>query len=106
MTAGCHAGLDPASTGAGPRWIAGQARNVERCFSSSNDTISPAMALAATVGGLASHTWPGPERPGKLRLIALTVTCKGLVEDPGPQLAQAPQEGWSISAPMAAKVRS
>ena len=32
------------------------------------------MALAATVAGLASHTCPGPERPGKLRLIALTVT--------------------------------
>jgi hypothetical protein len=31
------------------------------------------MALAATVGGLASHTFPGPDRPGKLRLIALTV---------------------------------
>jgi hypothetical protein len=27
------------------------------------------MALAATVGGLASQTCPGPERPGKLRLI-------------------------------------
>ena len=46
-----------------------------RCaISSANDTSRPAMALAATVAGLASHTWPGPERPGKLRLIALTVT--------------------------------
>jgi len=33
-----------------------------------------ALALAATVGGLASHTCPGPERPGKLRLMALIVT--------------------------------
>ena len=30
--------------------------------------------LAITVGGLASQTWPGPLRPGKLRLIAVTVT--------------------------------
>ncbi len=48
------------------------------------------MALATTVGRLASQTWPGPERPGKLRLIALTVTCDASVEDSGPQLAQAP----------------
>ena len=43
-------------------------------ISSSNDTSSPAIALAATVAGLASQTAPGPERPGKLRLMALTVT--------------------------------
>jgi hypothetical protein len=42
--------------------------------SSSNEVRRPAMALAATVGGLASQTCPGPERPGKLRLMALTVT--------------------------------
>jgi hypothetical protein len=44
-----------------------------RSRSSSNEQSFPAMALAATVGGLASHTFPGPDRPGKLRLIALTV---------------------------------
>ena len=59
------------------------------------------MALAATVGGLASQTCPGPERPGKLRLMALTVTCAASVDDPGPQLAQAPQAGSSSSAPTA-----
>jgi hypothetical protein len=32
------------------------------------------MALAATVAGRASHACPGPLRPGKLRLTALTVT--------------------------------
>ena len=59
-----------------------------------------------TVGGLASHTLPGPDRPGKFRLIALTVTWEGDEDDPGPQFAQAPQEGCSIRAPMASKVRS
>lgn len=63
----------------------------------------PPMALAATVGGLASQTLPGPERPGKLRLMALTVTCSTDVEEPGPQPAQAPQEGCSISAPTRSK---
>jgi hypothetical protein len=51
-----------------------QARRTAPASSSSNDASVPAMALAATVAGLASHTCPGPERPGKLRLIALTVT--------------------------------
>ena len=48
----------------------------ERCISRSCSklTMCPAMALAATVEGLASQTSPGPERPGKLRLMALTVT--------------------------------
>ena len=45
---------------------------------------APAIALAATVGGLASQTWPGPERPGKLRLIALTVTCSAVGRRTGP----------------------
>ena len=53
--------------------------------------------------GLASQTLPGPERPGKLRLIALTVTCSGASEEPGPQLAQAPQEGCRMRAPTASK---
>jgi hypothetical protein len=66
----------------------------------------PASALAMTVGGLASHTLPGPDRPGKLRLMALTVTWEGAVDEPGPQLAQAPQDGCRMRAPMAAKVRS
>jgi hypothetical protein len=30
-----------------------------RAFKSSKDKISPAKALATTVGGLSSHTWPG-----------------------------------------------
>ena len=41
-------------------------------------------STAATVGGLASQTLPGPLRPGKLRLIALTVTCDASVDEPGP----------------------
>lgn len=41
----------------------------------------------------ASQTWSGAQRPGKLRLLALTVTCAASVDAPGPQLAQAPQEG-------------
>ena len=52
-------------------------------FSSSKDMSRPAKALAATVSGLASHTLPGPERPGKLRLMALTVTWSGRWETPG-----------------------
>lgn len=61
------------------------------------------MALAATVGGLASQTLPGPPRPGKLRLMALTVTWPACDEPPGPQLPQAPQEGWSMRAPTCSK---
>ena len=59
-----------------------------------------------TVGGLASQTCPGPLRPGKFRLMALTVIWAGLTDEPGPQLAQAPHEGWSMCAPMAANVLS
>src|SRR6218665_3331128 len=55
--------------------------------------LAPAGPRPPPRAGLASHTWPGPERPGKLRLIALTVTCPASVEEPGPQLAQAPQPG-------------
>jgi hypothetical protein len=68
-------------------------------LSSANDTSSPASALAITVGGLASQTWPGPERPAKLRLIALTVTCEAETDEPGPQLAQAPHDGCRMRAP-------
>ena len=75
-----------------------------RCRKASNDNNSPASALAITVGGLASQTCPGPERPGKLRLMALTVTCDASVDEPGPQLAQAPHEGCKIRTPKAAKV--
>ena len=57
-----------------------------------------------TVGGLASQTLPGPERPGKFRLMALIVTCEASVDDPGPQLAHAPQDGCRMRAPTAAKV--
>src|SRR6218665_27384 len=36
---------------------------------------------------------------GKWGLSAFTVSCPASVEEPGPQLAQAPQPGISISAP-------
>ena len=62
-----------------------------RVLRSPNETISPAIALAATVGGLASQTLPGPERPEKLRLIALIVTSSACEDTPGPHRAQAPQ---------------
>src|SRR3712207_4341516 len=74
-----------------------------RAFSSSKEISSPAIALAATVGGLASQSWPGPPRPGKFRLMALTVTCSERVEVPGPQFAQAPQAGCRMVAPTRAK---
>jgi len=45
-----------------------------RACNSANDASSPASALAMTVGGLASQTLPGPDRPGKFRLMALIVT--------------------------------
>lgn len=73
---------------------------------SSKEINSPANALAITVGGLANHTWPGPDRPGKFRLMALTVTCCAEVDDPGPQLAQAPQDGCSMRTFNAANVLS
>ena len=34
----------------------------------------PGLALAASVAGVASQTRPSPKLPGKLRLMALTVT--------------------------------
>src|SRR5262245_21358749 len=66
--------------------------------------ISPASADAATVYGLARYTCPGPERPGKSRLIALMVTVPGSELAPGPALMQAPHEGPSTSAPTARKI--
>src|SRR5262245_28983951 len=72
--------------------------------SASQLTISPASAEAATVYGLARYTCPGPERPGKLRLIALMVTVAWSELAPGPALMQAPQEGPSTSAPTARKI--
>ena len=78
---------------------------MRRC-KSSNEINSPASALAITVGGLASQTWPGPERPGKFRLMALTVTWAECVDEPGPQLAQAPHEGCKIRTPKAENVLS
>jgi len=62
----------------------------------SQATILPAIALAATVSGLAKYINPGPDRPGKFRLIALTVTWSGLLLTPGPALMQAPQDGSII----------
>lgn len=41
---------------------------------SSKVMIRPAIALATTVGGLASQVLPGPPRPGKFLLIAEMVT--------------------------------
>ena len=61
------------------------------------------MALAATTSGLAKYTWPGPLRPGKLRLIALTVTSDSVNETPGPALMHAPHEGSTSSTPIASK---
>jgi hypothetical protein len=70
----------------------------------SGETIFPAMALAATTSGLARYTLPGPLRPGKLRLIADTVTSSAVKETPGPALMHAPQEGSTSSAPALAKI--
>src|SRR5881394_1170082 len=78
----------------GPPWF--YARDA---INSANDISRPPIALAATVGGLASHTLPGPERPGKLRLMALTVTWSADVDEPGPQPAHAPHDGCRSSAP-------
>ena len=55
--------------------------------------MRPSTALAATVSGEARYSLPGPLRPVKLRLIALTVTWSGVDETPGPQPMQAPQPG-------------
>ena len=55
--------------------------------------MMPVNADAATVSGLAKYSFPGPERPWKLRLIAETVTCSWLIETPGPAPIQAPQPG-------------
>src|SRR5215472_17189165 len=65
----------------------------------SYSTMYPATALAATVNGLAKYICPGPLRPGKLRFCALTTTCSGLVETPGPALMHAPQLGSITRAP-------
>ena len=46
-----------------------------------------------TSGSSSGDTFPGPERPGKFRLIALIVTCAASVDDPGPQFAHAPHAG-------------
>jgi hypothetical protein len=75
------------------RWRLDRAHFVKRCCNSANDAMRPSNALAATVGGLASHTLPGPDRPGKFRLIALMVTCSAWVDEPGPQFAHAPHDG-------------
>ncbi len=53
---------------------------------SSNETSSPAIALAATVGGLASQIWPGPLRPGKFRFCALTVTWSAVRRSAGAEI--------------------
>ena len=42
--------------------------------SGSQTAMWPARAEAAVVNGLARYSCPGPDRPGKFRLIALTVT--------------------------------
>ena len=47
---------------------------------------------------------PGPLRPGKFRFCALTVTCSGLREAPGPALMHAPHEGSISSAPARSKI--
>jgi hypothetical protein len=80
-------------TNAWQAWRDGRIHELYFLFNASKEVREPANALAMTVGGLANQTCPGPERPGKFRLIALTVTWSDDVEEPGPQLAQAPQEG-------------
>ena len=61
--------------------------------------MHPAMALAATVYGLARYICPGPLRPGKLRFCALITIWSGRVETPGPALIHAPQLGSITLAP-------
>ena len=64
--------------------------------SSFHEVMIPVNADAATVSGLARYNFPGPDRPWKLRLIAETVTCSGVIETPGPAPIHAPHPG-SIS---------
>src|SRR3954467_452108 len=68
-------------------------------YTASGPAMRPTTALAATTSGDARYTCPGPERPGKLRLIALTVTCSLSVLTPGPALMHAPHDGLISSAP-------
>ena len=81
----------------GPLKASARARERRGAAARRTTPASPAIALAATVGGLASHTGPGRSGPGKLRLIALTVTWSASVDAPGPQFAHAPHAGCSNS---------
>ena len=67
-------------------------------------SAAQATALAATVNGLARYICPGPLRPGKFRFWALTTTCSGRVETPGPALMHAPQLGSITRAPALWKI--
>src|SRR5688500_10919304 len=67
----------------------------------SHSTILPATADAATVHGDATYSCPGPDRPGKLRLIAEMVTSSFVRDTPGPASMQAPHEGSTKIAPTA-----
>src|SRR5947209_17218716 len=77
---------------------------------SRGSVIVPAMALAATVLGLARNTWAClcPIRPGKLRLVVLMQDMGALsrpnVSDGPPR--QAAQDGWPILAPAERKTSS
>ena len=84
------------ASGPSPDWkrtpCGGELRRREHQIAS-GEMMRPAMALAATTSGLARYTFPGPLRPGKLRLMAETVTSSAFMETPGPALMQAPHEG-------------
>src|SRR5687768_1675929 len=75
-------------------------------LSASHSTIFPAIAEAATVYGDARYSWPGPDRPGKFRLIAEIVTSVFVRETPGPALMHAPHDGSTKIAPISLKTRS
>ena len=62
-----------------------------------------AWELTVRLKGIPHYILPGPLRPGKLRLIALTVTCSRRVETPGPAAMQAPHDGSMIFAPAFSK---
>ena len=66
--------------------------------------MRPSTALAATVKGEARYSLPGPLRPVKFRLMALTVTCSAFSDTPGPQPMHAPQPGWMTSTPARRKI--
>src|SRR3990172_7384874 len=88
------------------RWTTRPGYTGAAALSGSPAARKPGGGDAAPGNGEARYSWPGPERPGKLRLIAEMVTSVGLRETPGPALMQAPQLGSMKVAPTSAKMRS